>query len=57
MAGDMGGFESFSIKKCSERIEVARKNGAKYFLISFPQTKNRLALMKDFAKEVMPSYK
>lgn len=57
MAGDMGGYESFSLRKSSDRIEVAKKNGASFFLVSFPQTKDRFHLMRDFAKEVMSSFR
>jgi alkanesulfonate monooxygenase SsuD/methylene tetrahydromethanopterin reductase-like flavin-dependent oxidoreductase (luciferase family) len=56
MAGDMGLQEPFSIRRCSKRIEAAIETGANYFLVSFPQTKNRTTLMKEFAREVMPSY-
>jgi alkanesulfonate monooxygenase SsuD/methylene tetrahydromethanopterin reductase-like flavin-dependent oxidoreductase (luciferase family) len=56
MAGDMGTQEPFSTKGCSRRIEAAINAGASYFLISFPHSENRTALMKEFAKEVVPSY-
>lgn len=57
MDGDMGTQEPFSKKRTVERIETAIKNGASYFLISFPQTTNRAASMREFAKEVMTSYR
>jgi len=57
MSGFMGSREPFSIKRNFERIEAAIKNGASYFLISFPQNKNLNHVMKEFAMEVMPSYK
>ena len=57
MAGFMGSREPFSIQRSFERIEAALKIGASYFLISFPKTENLHNLMKEFAKEVMPSYK
>ncbi len=57
MAGEMGGSEPFSIRECSARIEAAEKDGASYFLVSFPRTQNRSALMRDFAKEVIPSHR
>jgi len=47
----------FIIQSSIERIEAATITGASYFLISFPQTDNLRNVMKEFAKEVMPSYK
>lgn len=57
MAGFMGSREPFSIQRSFERIEAALKIGASYFLISFPQNESLHHAMKEFAKEVIPSYK
>jgi alkanesulfonate monooxygenase SsuD/methylene tetrahydromethanopterin reductase-like flavin-dependent oxidoreductase (luciferase family) len=57
MVGGMWEQEPLSIKTIVQRVEAAAKTGASYFLISFPQTKDRFASMRQFAKEAIRSFK
>lgn len=44
-------------KGYSEDIELAIRLGAKYLITGFPRDKNYLEYLKNFAREVMPSFK
>ena len=57
MSGRMGGTNINNVKEYSKVIESAIANGNNYFMVSFGQGKEGLALMKDFAKEIIPSFK
>jgi len=57
MAGDMGARGPIDIKSQNEKIENAEDRGASYYMIAFPQGPGYFDAMKEFASEIIPSYK
>ncbi len=51
-----GGPKVENIKDYTEIIESAKTEGNKYFMISFNRDTDGLKLMKEFAKEIIPSF-
>ena len=56
MSGGMGGTKITNVKEYSAILESAISNGNAYFMVSFGPGKEGLMVMKDFAKEIIPSF-
>ncbi|MFW9930082.1 MAG: LLM class flavin-dependent oxidoreductase [Candidatus Thorarchaeota archaeon] len=57
MSGTMMGPRTTNVKEFTGLIESAVANKDKYFLPSFGRGEDAIKLMKEFAKEIIPSYK
>ncbi len=49
-------YNAFDVNECRGRVEAAEKVGAQFFLTPFPAGR-QVEAMKQFAKEIMPSYR
>ncbi|OLS27936.1 MAG: Alkanesulfonate monooxygenase [Candidatus Heimdallarchaeota archaeon LC_2] len=56
MSGTMMGPPVTEINSFMKAIEAAQENGDKYFLPSFGRDENTMNLLRQFSKEVMPSF-
>jgi alkanesulfonate monooxygenase SsuD/methylene tetrahydromethanopterin reductase-like flavin-dependent oxidoreductase (luciferase family) len=56
MSGTMMGTQVTDIDAFMKAVDTAQEKGDKYFLPSFGRDENTMNLMRDFAKEVMPSF-
>ena len=56
MSGILGGQSVQNIKEYTKLIEKAKADGNKYFMVSFNRDKGGVEFMKEFAKEIIPSF-
>lgn len=56
MAGILGGQSVQDVKEYTKLIETAKSDGNKYFMVSFNRDKDGVKFMKEFAKEIIPSF-
>ena len=57
MAGDMGVRAPLDVKSQKEKIEKVADRGAGYYMTAFPRGPGYFDAMKEFASEVIPSYR
>jgi alkanesulfonate monooxygenase SsuD/methylene tetrahydromethanopterin reductase-like flavin-dependent oxidoreductase (luciferase family) len=57
MGGSMMGMGSTDVAELSKGVEAAVEADETYYMLSLPRTEERLAVLKAFAKEVIPSFR